>query len=1272
MSLPTYPFARERYWANTSGYERQATVAATRAVSVHDAPGDACNVLVEEWRDCELQDGSRSLHAVAVLLSDPQRRQALVETLALQGSGTRAVFIDTTALEQAEDDGRPSAWRAEVCAERFAELFASALDSHPDIEAVWYLWPLEDMAVIDDSTVILRLLQGMVRGGMGKGTLLLAAEHSSPLQRCYIESWIGYANSIRRTQPDLLVAVIHAASDSRNERQARNTEGDSARIATWTCRLLNEQQAVDVESVHYSGSRRQTLGTYPSMARRSSTHSAFRHGGTYLVTGGLGGIGFALAGHLARRYQARLVLTGRSAIDDEKRGRLNALRALGGSALYISADVSCPVQMESALAAAEREFGVLHGAIHAAGSKAGVNFLDADAAAFEAVLSAKVAGTRVLSGLLENRDIDFLCYFSSIAASLGDFGSCDYAVANRFQLAFAKYAGRNALAICWPLWSNGGMSVGDDAGTRMYLQLTGQRALSASEGIELCEGLLAERADSGITHALVTVPRTPGSAPTDVEGVNASCAARQADVHVDVRTGAALGERVTSDVARLASQLLKLPVERLHTDDSFADLGFDSIGLVTFAKRLSEYFYLDLLPSIFFSHSSVSALSDALVSRHRPAVEDAYRRHSSPGTDAPSGPVAVSPPEDGFSSVTSKVDRRAEPVRSAKHEPIAIVGMSGRFPGAGNITEFWNLLVAGTNAVDEIPADRFDWRRHYHAGGPLPAGAISAKWLGALSGIDEFDPDFFEISRPEAEMMDPRQRLLLQEAYSALEDAGYAGLGPDKRRVGVFVGVEQGDYQQLSRNSEHFSGNHDGILAARLSYFLNLSGPAMAINTACSSGLVALHQACMSLREGGCDSAIAAAANLLLTPNNYVAMSHAGMLSVDGECRAFGRRANGIVPGEAVVAVVLKTLSSALANDDRIYALIEGSGINGDGRTNGLTAPNGAAQAQLIEEVYQRAGVTADDIGYIVAHGTGTRLGDPVEVDALNQVFAKSGKPGQFCALTSAKTNIGHTFAASGLVSLINAVLALRHGVIPASLNCEQLSDYFDWSGSPLYVNRQTTIWPDVAGRRRFAGVSAFGMSGTNAHVVLREFAHDVAATPLAHASPNFLLVLSAKTSLALQQRAADLLNQLQQQRGDWTPDNMAALSYTLLLRRQHFAVRLAFVAVDVSQAIAALSAISAGKPLPWLHSGKIPKGVLQRDEKSGHIGRLIEMLSSQTGDVRAHRTTLEELARLYCQGHDLNTSALFGTGLKVLLSLPTYPFARERYWVESEEGFRQ
>ncbi|HYM35780.1 MAG TPA: beta-ketoacyl synthase N-terminal-like domain-containing protein, partial [Steroidobacteraceae bacterium] len=579
--------------------------------------------------------------------------------------------------------------------------------------------------------------------------------------------------------------------------------------------------------------------------------------------------------------------------------------------------------------------------------------------------------------------------------------------------------------------------------------------------------------------------------------------------------------------------------------------------------------------------------------------------------------------------------------------------MSGRFPGARNVDELWQILVTGRNAVEEIPLTRFDWREYYQASQKdpdthaSPVGKTNSKWLGVIPGVEEFDPLFFEISPQEATLMDPRQRLLLQESFKALEDAGYGTQQLSAHKIGMFVGVEPGEYSQLigAQGGEgSVTANHDAILASRLSYFLNLRGPAMAINTACSSSLVAAHQACLSLRAEECNTALAAGVNLMLTPQSYVAMSHAGMLSPDGKCYAFDQRANGMVPGEAVVAIVLKRLSHAEADGDRIYATIRGSGINYDGKTNGLTAPSGAAQSELINDVYARARIQATDIDYVITHGTGTRLGDPVEINALRDAFKDSPQKEPFCALTSTKTNLGHTFAASGLVSLISLVQALRHETIPASLHCEQLSEYIDWKNSPFYVNTQNKAWPKNTEKHRYGAVSAFGMSGTNAHMVVESYEPVDQSSSTSITAPYYLLALSAKTPAALQQRAKDLLEVLKDERRNWDGTALAALSYTLLNHRQHFNHRCAVVIEEREQAITLLEKHGRGETLPTLLKGKVAHDFTAQPLQVEYADDLLGKLPKLPGDPHRYQQSLAALGDLYCQGYQLNWPSLFGT----------------------------
>lgn len=588
--------------------------------------------------------------------------------------------------------------------------------------------------------------------------------------------------------------------------------------------------------------------------------------------------------------------------------------------------------------------------------------------------------------------------------------------------------------------------------------------------------------------------------------------------------------------------------------------------------------------------------------------------------------------------------------------------MSGRFPAARTVEELWQILLDGCDVLSSVPADRVvDWS-------DPEAREPNTVRCGFVPGIAEFDPSFFEISPREAQGMDPRQRLLLQEAWRALEDAGYGERKLRAERIGMFVGAEQGDYLHLTQGQGSVTAHHEAILASRLAYFLDFSGPVLAINTACSSGLVAAHQACASLRNGECDAAVVAGVNLATSSRVFAETSKAGMLSEDGVCYAFDKRANGMVLGEAVAVVVLKRLTQAEADGDRVLAVIRGSGINYDGRTNGITAPSGAAQANLYRAVYEQYGIDPARIEHLVAHGTGTRLGDPVEVNALNEVFKSYTRKVQFCALTSPKANLGHTLAASGVVSLIALVQALAHGVIPASLHCEQDSDYIAWKDSPFFVNKAARPWPASSLGTRLGAVSSFGMSGTNVHMVVESYPREE-ASERRHVAPAYLLALSAKSADGLQDRIRELRAALEH--GATRGRSLSELSFTLLDGRQHFAHRCAVVVETHAAALLALRAAEVGDTTANVRQGVVARESPDRTALQERGEALLVTLASSAPSAK-YGEALGSLADLYCQGVQLDWRALFTMGVARPCWLPGYPFSRKTYWIGHAPGMRQ
>ncbi|MEO8814698.1 MAG: type I polyketide synthase [Mycobacterium sp.] len=532
-------------------------------------------------------------------------------------------------------------------------------------------------------------------------------------------------------------------------------------------------------------------------------------------------------------------------------------------------------------------------------------------------------------------------------------------------------------------------------------------------------------------------------------------------------------------------------------------------------------------------------------------------------------------PADKRDALTQQFDKAA---RIATAEPVAVVGMGCRFPGGAVGPEgYWNLLANGGDGISEIPPDRWNADEYYDPDQFAP-GRMASKWGGFLPDVAGFDADFFGISPREAEAMDPQQRLMLEVAFEALE---HAGIAPDQLsgvRAAVMMGVYYTEYQTISAGNPDTidaysaTGNAHAVAVGRIAYLLGLRGPAIAVDSACSSSLVTIHLACQSLRLRESDLALAGGVSLILRPETQIAMSKWGMLSPRGRCHSFDAGADGFVRGEGAGVVVLKRLTDAVRDGDRVLAVVRGSAVNQDGRSNGLTAPNTIAQCDVITRALRSADVTANSVNFIEAHGTGTALGDPIEFEALADVYGRGNGP---CALGAVKTNIGHLEAAAGIAGFIKAAMAVRRGKIPPNLNFSQWNPAIDPSPTRLFVPTELTPWPDCEGPRR-AVVSSFGLGGTNAHVVIEQ-GPDPEPTQNS-GSQVTTLVISAKT----EQRIASWASTL----ADWVADAGADVPLTDIAgtvnhhRSRHN--KLAMVcARDHTQAVAGLRALAAGHPSP-------------------------------------------------------------------------------------------
>ncbi len=592
--------------------------------------------------------------------------------------------------------------------------------------------------------------------------------------------------------------------------------------------------------------------------------------------------------------------------------------------------------------------------------------------------------------------------------------------------------------------------------------------------------------------------------------------------------------------------------------------------------------------------------------------------------------------------------------RSQADDGIAVIGMAGQFPQAPDLATFWRNIAMGRDCISEVPASRWSNSEFYDPDRAVP-GKSYCKWMGALDDADKFDSLFFNISPAEARMMDPQQRLFLQSCWQAIEDAGINPETLAGSRCGVFVGCTQGMYGQSSASSDldahGLLGGNSAILAARISYFLNLKGPSIAIDTACSSSLVAINEACNYLQLGRVEQALAGGVTVLADPGLHIMTSKAGMLSPQGRCFTFDQRADGFVPGEGVGVLLLKTLARARTDGDPIHGIIRAWGVNQDGKTNGITAPSPGSQIQLQKQVYDEFGISPESITLIEAHGTGTKLGDPIEVAALIESFRAYTPRQHYCALGSVKSNIGHTLSAAGVAGVIKTLLALQHRQLPPTIHFTALNEHIPLAGSPFVVNTELADWPVPTSGVRRAAVSSFSFSGTNAHLVLDEApaARICTVEQVAHLVP-----LSARDPQQLRRQGGQLLEYLSRD----APAGLADISFTLLVGRKHFRQRLAVVASDAQELSQSLRT--------WLAEGACPlvsMGTVSEIASGRRPAMSLAALSpaEQPAQLRA-------LGELYCQGQVLEPAEiLLGCGTPSgprRVSLPGYPFARQSYWL--------
>ena len=902
-----------------------------------------------------------------------------------------------------------------------------------------------------------------------------------------------------------------------------------------------------------------------------------RAGATYLITGGLGGIGLAVAGWLADRGASHIALNGRRAPNAAAAAAVAALRARGVTVEVIQADVAKAAEVDRLLAEIEARMPPLAGVIHSVGLLRDGAVANQDWSRFAEVLNPKVLGGWRLHCATLHRPLELFVLFASTAGLLGSRGQANHAAANVFldQLARCRRAlGLPGLSVDWGAWSEIGEAAERRAALEASLAAAGIGWIAPAQGLAALGRALAGEA-AQLAVAAVDWNRVP-PAPFLGELLAADRARRgrpraaAAEPPIAQRLARTPPAQRQADLVAWLGQamqtVLRLP-EPPDASIGFSALGMDSLMAVELRNRLNAQLRLDppLPATILFDTPNLSALAQSIQQRLGLNAKEEEEE------EKPTSRPAVS---------SNALDR----------PEVAIVGMACRFPLAPDLGAYWRLLMEGTDAIVRIPTGRLK---------PIPEAGAGAEMAGLLDEIADFDPSHFGISHNEAPYIDPQHRLLLEATWHALENAGIAPIKLSGSRTGVFIGIGAADFAAQHANDLRvlsvYSGLGSGSFAAanRVSYVFGFTGPSFAVNTACASSLTALHLAVTSLQADECDLAVVGGVNLLLHSSEFVSLSKAEVLSQTGRCRSFSSDADGYVRGEGCGVVVLRRLGDAMSAGDRIAAVIKGSAISHVGASNGMSAPNGPAQEAVMRAAAAKAGIDLASIEYLEAQGTGTPLGDAIEMGAIHNAMAQRREPANPLRIGTVKTNIGNLEEASGMAALIKTILAMQHGVIPSTLHFRGFNQYIRIGSAPIRMVDRPESWLRAHGARRTAAVNGFGYGGANAHVILQEAPpaeHDVDEPHL-----PYVLAMSARTPTALRTLARLYANAVSRCR----PADVQTFCTSANTGRGDLGYRLAVIGTDREALESRLRVAGEGNSAPGIFR------LAQRSKRKPRVGFL-------------------------------------------------------------------
>ncbi|MEE8155552.1 MAG: SDR family NAD(P)-dependent oxidoreductase [Phycisphaerales bacterium] len=1173
VSLPTYPFQRSRYVLEARTAALAPETVSRTTPPVCEETSDPKRWLYDvRWEASSLGTAANTPETGTWLLFAD--RGGIAHSLAgkLESSGCRCILVEPGNQYGAVGDDR---WRIRPGDVGDFKSLVCAVEEETSIVGIVHLWSLS--VEVAESADVTALQEGVALGTgsalhLVQALALHRAQNPPPVwlvtrgvhqvgddegvQGLAQAPLWGLARSVAIEFPNSRYTRVDL--EPRADSQAAADASAEALLSVVCCRDGEQELAIRGGDRYVPRLRRTEL--------ENDGRPEIRDSGTYLITGGLGGLGLLVAQWLIKSGARHLALVGRSGPSEAALGEVSRFREMGVEAVTIQADVADPGQVSELFVRLSETMPPLRGIVHAAGVLDDGAILQQDWSRFEKVMRPKLAGAWNIHCRSSDLPLDFLVFFSSIGSLIGAPTQANYCAANAFMDSLSHYRcarGLPATSINWGPWAEAGMAARQRPAALRTWETLGIGMLPTEESLDSLARLLASalpqvaviKADWSRLFSLFPQGLEPPFLRELVKGKRRARPASREWLELLRRIEDATKEdaerAVRTFVEELVAEVLgRSADEGIDVEIGFFDLGMDSLMAVDLTARLQANLGQDhrLPASFLFDHPNIRSLTDYIL--------------------------------ENFYSLGSLTSTRSRTLTRPSTQPIAVIGYACRFPHAPSEDAFWDLLSRGKDAIDEVPPERWDIDSYYDPD-PKAPGKMFVREGGFLDDIDLFDARFFNISPREAVKMDPQQRLLLEMTWRALENGNQRAdqlIGTD---TAVFVGISGNDYIRALGDSANFedmdaylaSGNALSIAAGRVSHVFGFEGPCLAVDTACSSSLVALHLACETLRNGTSRLALAGGVNIILAPEISISLCKIGALSPDGRCKTFDASANGYVRGEGCGMVVLKRVEDARADGDRILALVRSSAVNHDGRSSGITVPNGRSQVALFREALALSGVDADEIQYVETHGTGTPLGDPIEMNSIATVYGEGRSSDRPLLVGSVKTNIGHLEAAAGVAGFIKVVQAIERGKVPPHLHFRNPSPFIDWQRAPIRIPDALEAWPDQG--RRLAAISSFGFSGTNAHCIVEEAPPPSMELPVdKRERSTHLLVLSAKSEAALREHARNVAAYLDE-RDD---AELADVFFSLNAGRAALPKRLFVVARTVEEARAELEALAGNR----------------------------------------------------------------------------------------------